>query len=39
MSEIDPDFRVRDLTKVAPFRKAGDLAKYEQALRKAGLSD
>ena len=37
MREIDPEFRVRDLTKVAPFRKPEDLAKFEQALRKAGL--
>jgi tetratricopeptide (TPR) repeat protein len=39
MREIDPEFRVRDLTKVAPFRKPEDLAKYEEALRKAGLPD
>ena len=39
MREIDPEFRVRDLTKVAPFRKPEDLAKFEEALRKAGLPD
>jgi TolB-like protein len=39
MSEVDPEFRVRDLTKVAPFRKPEDLAKFETALRKAGLSE
>lgn len=39
MSEIDPEFRVRDLTTVAPFRKAEDLARFETALRKAGLPD
>jgi TolB-like protein/Tfp pilus assembly protein PilF len=39
MREIDPEFRVRDLTKVAPFKRAVDLAKFEAALRKAGLPD
>jgi tetratricopeptide (TPR) repeat protein len=39
MGQIDPEFRVRDLTKVAPFRRPEDLAKFEEALRKAGLSE
>jgi len=39
MSQVDPEFRVRDLTKVAPFRRPEDLAKFEAALRKAGLPD
>ncbi|MEA2919437.1 MAG: hypothetical protein QOJ15_11518, partial [Bradyrhizobium sp.] len=39
MSQIDSEFRVRDLTKVAPFRRPEDLAKFEAALRKAGLPD
>jgi adenylate cyclase len=39
MSQIDSEFRVRDLTKVAPFRRPDDLARFEEALRKAGLPD
>jgi len=39
MSQIDPEFRVRDIRKVAPFRRPEDLAKFEGGLRKAGLSD
>jgi len=39
MALADPEFRVRDLTKVAPFRKPEDLARFEEALRKAGLPD
>ena len=39
MARIDPQFRVRDLTKVAPFHRPEDLAKFEGALRKAGLAD
>ena len=39
MGQIDPDFRVCDLTRVAPFRRPQDLAKFEAALRKAGLPD
>jgi adenylate cyclase len=39
MSRIDPEFRVRDLGKVAPFRRPEDLAKFEEGLRRAGLPD
>jgi hypothetical protein len=39
MGQVDPQFRLRDLTKLAPFRKPEDLAKYEDALRQAGLPD
>jgi TolB-like protein/Tfp pilus assembly protein PilF len=39
MSQIDPEFRVRDLRKVAPFRRSEDLAKFEDGLRRAGLAD
>jgi TolB-like protein/Flp pilus assembly protein TadD len=39
MRQVDPEFRVRDLRKVAPFRRPEDLTKYEGALRKAGLPD
>jgi TolB-like protein len=37
MRQIDPEFRVHDLRKVAPFRRPEDLAKFEAALQKAGL--
>jgi tetratricopeptide (TPR) repeat protein len=37
LAKVDPDFRVRDLTTVAPFHKPEDLATFEDALRKAGL--
>jgi len=39
MSRVDPEFRVRDIGKVAPFRKPDHLAKFEEGLRKAGLPD
>ena len=39
MHRVDPEFRVHHLTKVAPFRRPEDLAKFESALRNAGLPD
>jgi len=39
MSQIDPEFRVRDLRTVAPFRRPEDLARFEEGLRRAGLPD
>jgi len=39
MLRIDPEFRVRDVTKVAPFRRPEDLTRFEAALRQAGLPD
>jgi adenylate cyclase len=39
LNRIDPDFRIRDVRKVAPFRRHEDLAKFEEGLRKAGLPD
>jgi TolB-like protein len=39
MSQIDPEFRVRDIGKVAPFRRPEYLAKFEEGLRMAGLPE
>ena len=38
--ELDPDMRVSNLKdRIAPFRRADDVAKYADALRKAGLPE
>jgi adenylate cyclase len=39
LRQIDPTFRVCDLTDRVPFRRPEDLARYADALRKAGLPE
>jgi hypothetical protein len=39
MGQIDPAFRVCDVSKVAPFLRSLDLEKFQENLRKAGLRD
>jgi tetratricopeptide (TPR) repeat protein len=39
MGHIDPEFRICDVRKVAPFRRPEDLEKFEDSLRRAGLRD
>jgi hypothetical protein len=37
--KCNPDLRVSKLKDLAPFRRAEDLAKFAQGLRKAGLPE
>jgi TolB-like protein len=37
--ELLPTFRISDIKGVSPFRKSEDLARYEEALRRAGLPE
>jgi tetratricopeptide (TPR) repeat protein len=39
MRQLDPAVRASDIKDRTPFRRAENIAKYEEALRKAGLSD
>jgi TolB-like protein len=39
LSEADPAFRVSNLRNFAPLRRAEDLARFEDGLRKAGLPE
>ena len=39
MRQLDPAFCVADVKGVTPVRRAEDLARYEEALRLAGLPD
>ena len=39
MGQVDPAFRMRDVRKVAPFRRAEDVEKLEDSLHKAGLPE
>jgi hypothetical protein len=39
LGEIDASFRIADLTDRAPIRSPEDLARYADALRKAGLPE
>jgi Tetratricopeptide repeat len=39
MGQLDPAFRMRDVRKVAPFRRAEDVEKLEDSLHKAGLPE
>jgi len=39
MLQIDPAIRISKIKELFPLRRSSDLAKYEQALRKAGLPE
>ena len=39
LCQIDPTFRVSDFSRMHPFRRPEDLARYEEGLRKAGLPE
>jgi TolB-like protein/class 3 adenylate cyclase len=39
LRELDPSLRLANLTEVFPLRRAEDLAKFAEGLRKAGLPD
>jgi hypothetical protein len=39
LRQLDPTFRICDLKNRVPLRRAEDLAKYAEALRKAGLPE
>jgi TolB-like protein/DNA-binding winged helix-turn-helix (wHTH) protein len=39
MGQLDPAFRLCDVSKVAPFRRSVDLEKFQDNLRKAGLPE
>jgi TolB-like protein len=39
LREIDPTLRISDLRHMIPFRRAEDLVRYEEGLRKAGLPE
>jgi TolB-like protein/DNA-binding winged helix-turn-helix (wHTH) protein len=39
MGQLDPTYRVRDVSIVAPFRRSVDLEKLQDNLRKAGLPE
>jgi tetratricopeptide (TPR) repeat protein len=39
LRQIDPALRVSDLSRMFPFRRPEDLARYEEGLRKAGLPE
>jgi hypothetical protein len=39
LREFDPSLRVSNLTEVYPLRRAEDLTKFAEGLRKAGLPD
>jgi len=37
MRELDPEFHMSDFAQVVPFRRAEDIERYKEGLRKAGL--
>lgn len=39
MRQIDPELRVSNLAELIPFRRPGDVARYAEGLRRAGLPE
>jgi hypothetical protein len=39
LRQIDPDLRVSNLFELTPLRRAQDMARYQEGLRKAGLPE